>query len=103
MAARQARVVLDTFGNAVGGIRTPYLDVPPRRTTPTRKVRRSAPNWGTLWHSIWARLNTLYGTPQTYAAKVAQSVDKLVRGRWLTESDGRKIKAEGLVPATAPH
>jgi hypothetical protein len=48
----------------------------------------------------WARLNSLYGTPQNYAAKVAQSVDTLVRERWLTESDGRKIKAEVLVPAT---
>lgn len=57
-----------------------------------------------LGHTVafdWARLNTLYGTPQTYAAKVAQSVDKLVRERWLTESDDRKIKAEVPVPATA--
>jgi hypothetical protein len=36
----------------------------------------------------------LYGTPQNYVAKVAQSVDTLVRERWLTESDGRKIKEE---------
>jgi len=46
----------------------------------------------------WARLNSLYGTPQNYRAKVAQSVDRLVRERWLTESDGRKIKADQLTP-----
>ena len=49
------------------------------------------------------RLVSLHGTPQNYAAKVAQSVDRLVKERWLTESDGRKIKAESAsvaVPAS---
>jgi hypothetical protein len=47
------------------------------------------------------RLNRLYGSPESYAMKVAASVDALVKDRWLTESDGRKIKAEIVVPATS--
>jgi hypothetical protein len=38
-------------------------------------------------------MSTLYGTDTVYADKVAQSVDRLVKERWLTEADGRKIKA----------
>ena len=40
------------------------------------------------------RLASAHGTPQNYATKVTQSVDRLVKDRWLTESDGKKIKAE---------
>ena len=43
----------------------------------------------------------MYGSPENYAAKVSASVDRLVGERWLTESDGRKIKAEVVVPATS--
>jgi hypothetical protein len=90
----QARVVLDKMGNAVGGVRTPYLDVPNATYYTTSKGETFCPE---LAHTVpfnWARLNSLYGTPQNYAAKVAQSVDRLVQERWLTESDGKKIKAE---------
>jgi hypothetical protein len=47
----------------------------------------------------WATLNALYGTPANYAVQVSGAVDRLVRERWLTESDGRKIKAGIVVPA----
>ena len=49
----------------------------------------------------WATLNALYGTPASYTVQVSSAVDRLVRERWLTESDGRKIKAGIVVPATA--
>jgi hypothetical protein len=96
----QARVVLDTSGNAVGGVRTPYLDVPSATYYTSSKGETFCPELGHTVAFDWARLNSLYGTPQNYAAKVAQSVERLVRERWLTESDGRKIKAEVIVPAS---
>jgi hypothetical protein len=34
----------------------------------------------------------LYSTDKVYADKVAQSVDRLVRDRWLTAADGKRIK-----------
>ena len=97
----QARVVLDQHGNAMGGVRTPYVDVP----TATYFTSTRGPGLcGNLAHKEdfdRTRLNRLYGSPGGYAAKVAASVDGLVKDRWLTESDGRKIKAEVVVPATA--
>jgi hypothetical protein len=97
----QARVVLDQHGNAVGGVRTPYVDVP----TATYYTSTRGPGLcGNLAHKEdfdWARLNALYGSPGNYAAKVAASVDGLVKDRWLTESDGRRIKAGVVVPATS--
>ncbi len=97
----QARVVLDQHGNAVGGVRTPHVDVP----TATYFTSTRGPGLcGNLAHKEdfdWVRLNRLYGSPDGYAAKVAASVDRLVKDRWLTEFDGRKIKGAGVVPATA--
>jgi hypothetical protein len=90
----QARIALDQFGNAIGGVRTPYLDVPIATYYTSSKGETFCPE---LAHTVpfdWARLNALYGTPQNYRARVTQSVDRLVREHWLTESDGRKMKAE---------
>jgi hypothetical protein len=97
----QARVVLDQVGNAVGGVRTPYLDVPVATYHTSTKGPGLCGNLAHMEAFDWARLNTLHGSPGNYAAKVSESVDRLVRERWLTESDGRKIKAEVVVPATS--
>jgi hypothetical protein len=35
----------------------------------------------------------LYTSDKDYADKVTQSVDRLVKERWLTEADGKRIKA----------
>ncbi len=90
----QARVVRDEFGNAVGGVRTPYLDVPIATYHTTSVGDTFCPEIGHKEPFDWARLNRLHGTPKNYVSKVSQSVGRLVQERWLTESDGRKITAE---------
>ena len=97
----QARVVLDQFGNAVGGVRTPYLDVPVATYYTSTKGPGLCGNLAHMEAFDWARLNMLHGSPGNYSAKISESVDRLVREQWLTESDGRKIKAEVVVPATS--
>ena len=97
----EARVVRDEFGNAVGGARTPYLDVPIATYHTSSVGDTFCPQVGHLEPFDWAGLNRLYGTPEDYAAKVAQLVDRLVQERWLTESDGRKIKAESASVAVS--
>ena len=47
----------------------------------------------------WARMEALYGSSKGYAAQVAESPDRLVKERRLTEADARKIRAE-VVTAT---
>jgi hypothetical protein len=97
----QARVVVDRHGNAVGGVRTPFVDVP----TATYFTSTKGPGLcGNLAHKEdfdWATLNRLYGSPEGYSAKLAASVDQLVEERWLTESDGRRMKGRGAT-AVAP-
>jgi hypothetical protein len=97
----QARVVLDQAGNAVGGVRTPHLDVPAATYYTSTKGPGLCGNLAHMEAFDWARLNAVYGSPWNYAAKVSESVDRLVRERWLTEPDGRRIKAGVVVPATS--
>ena len=97
----QARIVRDQFGNAVGGVRTPYLDVPIATYHTTTKGETFCPELGRAEPFPWGRLATVHGTPQNYATKVSQSVDRLVKERWLTESDGKKIKAEANTVSAA--
>ena len=91
----QAAIATDEFGNAIGGVRSPYLEVP------TATYHASTPGPGTcgnLGHKeafSWERLETIYGASTKYASRFNQAVDRLVQERWLTEPDGRKIKAEG--------
>ena len=92
--ANDASVVLDEFGNGKGGVRNPYVDVPVATYFPNSTGPGNCPEMGHQERFDSARLAMLYGTPSKYAAKVAESVDALVRLRWLTESDGRKIKEE---------
>jgi len=90
----QARVVRDQFGNTVGGYRTPYLDVPAATYVTSAKGETFCPELGRTDPFTFARLVSAHGTPQNYVAKVSKSVDQLVKDRFLTESDGKKIKAE---------
>jgi hypothetical protein len=94
----QASLITDEYGNALGGVRTPYLNVP---VATYRTTTGGGGTCGNLAHNVpfdWMRLEKVYGSYQSYAGKVSQSVDQLVRDRWLTESDGRKIKSEVVLP-----
>jgi hypothetical protein len=90
----QAAIELDEFGNAVGGVRSPYLDVP----VATYRVSTPGPgacgNLGSKTAFTWERLEAVYGTSAKYASKFDEAVDRLVRERWITEADGRRMKTE---------
>jgi alpha/beta hydrolase family protein len=89
----QAAVMTDEFGNAIGGVRSPYLNVPTARYYATTPGPGTCGNLGHKDAFTWERLETVYGSYAKYAAKFNQAVDALVRERWLIESDGRRIKA----------
>ncbi len=90
----QASVVTDQAGNGVGGVRNPYVDVPVATYIPTSTGPGNCREMGHKVDFDAARIRTLHGTDKGYADKVAQSVDKLVKERWLTAADGRRIKQE---------
>lgn len=91
---KDGAVVLDAAGNGVGGVRSPWVDVPAATYFTT------SPGPGTcaeLGHTVAfekSRLESLYGSDKNYQSKFMQSVDQLVKAGWFTESDGKKIKAE---------
>jgi hypothetical protein len=91
----QASLATDELG-ALGGVRNPYVDVP------VETYSTGSPGPGTcreLAHVVAfdaAHIQTLYGGHKKYAAKFSQSVDRLVKERFFTESTGKKMKAEML-------
>jgi hypothetical protein len=90
---KEGALVMDEFGHALGGVRSPYVDAP------VATYITSSPGPGTcfeLGHAIAfdaARVDSLYGSQKKYASKVAESVERMVKARFLTESDAKKLKA----------
>jgi hypothetical protein len=95
-------MALDEFGNPRGGIRNPYVDVPAKayavrnegaappipNAHPFVAVRDAAGRNQLCGLAGYERalsgeqLRTLYGTAQTYRARVAQRVGELTRQGW---------------------
>jgi hypothetical protein len=80
--------VLDEHGNVVGGVRSPYVDVP------TATWFGSATGASFCFIAGWerpfdaAKLQALYPTHGTYVRKVVRSAGQLVADRFLTPADG---------------
>ncbi len=86
-------LVFDEFGHAKGGVRNPWVDVPAATYVTTTPGPGSC---GELGHAIPFRpdrIKMLYPSAQDYAKKVNADIDALVKARWFTESDGKKMKA----------
>jgi hypothetical protein len=90
---KDGAVVLDEAGNGVGGVRSPWVDVP-AATYFTGSTPAACREFGHTVAFDKARMDSLYGSDKNYQAKFAQSVDQLVKAGWYTESDGKKMKAE---------
>ena len=81
-------------GVAIGGVRNPYVDVPAASYTTTVPGPGTCRELGSTTPFDSAKIDSLYGNHKKYEAKVADSVDGMVKERWITKSDGQKIKAE---------
>jgi hypothetical protein len=86
--------VVDQFGNVVGGLRSPYLDVP----TSTWFGNSTGPSFCIIaGHEVPftpARLSQLYPTHGAYVRAVVRDTLRLVRGRYITGYDGLAIIRE---------
>lgn len=83
--------VLDQFGNVVGGLRSPFLDVP---TSTWFGSSTGASFCFIAGHEVpfdAARLSELYPSHGAYVNAVAGDVRELVRDRFITRSDGVKL------------
>jgi len=97
---------LDKYNNALGGVRSPYVDVPIATyygiSTPGNPASRlSCTLSGYKIPFKKDVLIELYPTHDAYVKKVSEQVDAMVKERLLTKSDGQRIKneaAQAVVP-----
>lgn len=81
-------------GVASGGVRNSDVDVPAATYTTTSNGPGTCRELGSTTPFESAKIDSLYGNRKSYAAKVASEADRMVKERWITESDAKKIKAE---------
>jgi hypothetical protein len=83
--------VLDRFGNVLGGVRTPFVDVPTAQWSGTSTGESFCAIAGHETPFDTAQLKSLYSTREQYAQAVRESVNKLVAARFITSEDGAKL------------
>ena len=81
-------------GVAIGGVRNPYVDVPAASYTFTSPGPGTCRELGGTAPYDSAKIDSLYGNRKNYSVRVAESVDRMVKERWITKADGDLIKAE---------
>jgi hypothetical protein len=87
----------DEFGNALGGLRTPWLDVPTAAFFPSRTGGSTPFRCGDNGYWVpfsWQQLEAMYGSFDGYAQRFLEAVDRLVDERWVTPEDGENIRSE---------
>jgi len=89
--------VVDVHGNALGGVRSPYVDVPTARWIGAKSGPFICLFHGYKIPMSHARLEQLYTDHATYVGKVRSSVSGLVAGKWLTPADGAAIVREAEI------
>jgi hypothetical protein len=84
----------DEFGNARGGVRSPWVDVPSGTFYPGMKGPANCADIGYWVPFGWRRLEAVYGNYENYSKKFLAAVDRLVKDRWVVPADAEKVKAE---------
>jgi hypothetical protein len=74
----------DRFGNAAGGLRTPFLDVPVAVYTASTPAN---PLMGELLPFTRQQLTALYGSHQRYLELFQEQVNELLRQRWIDPAE----------------
>jgi hypothetical protein len=83
--------VLDEFGNLVGGVRSPFLEVPTAEWSGASTGESFCFIAGHEKPFDAARLKQLYPDHKTYERKVSASVNKLMKERWITREDAEEL------------
>jgi hypothetical protein len=91
-------ILRDEFGNAKGGIRSPYVDVPTARYIASapdpdgnNRVRRML---GLQEPFPTEKLRELYKTRDNYLQRFDAGIDRMVSGGWLLAEDAQTLKDE---------
>jgi hypothetical protein len=91
-------IARDEFGNAKGGVRTPYVDLPTVRyiaSAPAAEAANMARRMIGLQEAIPAeKLQSMYKSRADYLRRFDQEIDRLVAQHWLQSKDGEQLKAD---------
>jgi hypothetical protein len=91
-------IVRDEYGNAKGGVRTPYVDLPTVRyiaSAPAAEPANMARRMIGLQEAISTeKLQSLYKSRADYLMRFDGEIDRLVAQRWLSSKDGEQLKAD---------
>ena len=87
----------DRFGNVIGGLRLPWMDVPDAQYTGI--IQENNPLEGGMKPFSEARMKELYGSREGYLAKVDAALEKLVRERLILAEDVPLMRMRGDTPA----
>jgi hypothetical protein len=86
--------ILDEFGNVIGGVRSPFLDVPTSTWSGASTGQSFCFIAGHEKPFDASRIKQLYPDHKTYERKIQANVEKLVKERWITRGDGDELIAE---------
>jgi hypothetical protein len=87
----RATLALDAFGNARGGVRSPYVDVPLVRYGVYMDGPGICGLWGYQVKLTPEVLKQLYATQEAYVSKVQASTAQFVQQRWLLKEDASEL------------
>jgi Alpha/beta hydrolase domain len=90
-------IVRDVHGNAKGGVRSPYVDVPTVRyiaSAPTDQSNMMRGLIGLQEPFAPEKMRSLYKTRDNYLKLFSKGIDKMIAERWIIAADGEKLKAE---------
>ena len=92
----------DANGNALGGLRMPYIEAPTAAHTGYLTPGGFGGVTGAKRPFAAATLKSLYPDQAAYLAKLSTATDRLVAGRWISAEDGEAIKKGAATSAPKP-
>jgi len=76
----------------IGGVRTPFIDVPDAAYFTNSPGPGNCREMGHKASFDAAKISEVYGNRKTFASRFSETVDRLVKERWLTEGDAKRLK-----------
>jgi len=89
----------DRFGNALGGLRLPWMDEPDAHYVGV--ISEKNPLEGGMVPFSDARMNELYGNHQAYLARIEHRLERMVADRWIEARDMPIMRQRGATAALA--
>jgi hypothetical protein len=88
----------DPNGNALGGLRMPYIDAPIAAHVGYTTPYGMGGVTGLKRPFSAETLSVLYPQPRDYVVKFSTATDRLVAGRWISQADATAMKAAAMAP-----